>query len=297
MVKLNAVIYADILIVINIIINYLLLRASAAVINCEFKPKRFLIASLMGGVFSLIIFVENLPVWAGVVVKIAFSALMTAVAFGIKSVKAFLKCYAAFFVANFVFAGIIVALVAFVKPNAALYRNGVVYFDADAFTLVSASLVCYAALKALSAFTKSRPPSKCVYEIKIFYGEKSVGGKALYDSGDALRDCFSGKPAIIAEKDFIRPLLGRSEISDMKNFRLIPFSTLQNGGALEAFRADKVEIRINGSFVPAKEIYIAVADKKIVSGGYSALLGAPLFDAVECGIKRGRAAERKRVEK
>ena len=82
----------------------------------------------------------------------------------------------------------------------------------------------------------------------------------------------------------------------MKNFRLIPFSTIKDGGALPAFMADEVEIEINEFHAFAKEIYIAVTDKKIVSGGYSALLGVPVFDAVEYSIKRGSAAERGRIK-
>ena len=289
MTALNTVIYADILVVINIIINYLLLRAAAAITACEFRALRFLAASALAGIFSLIIFIDNMPLWLSIAVKIAFLLIMVFAAFGAKSVKAFVKCFAAFFIANFVFAGIMLAVCTFLLPNAAMYKNGVVYFDIDILTLTVSAIVCYIILSILSRLTRSRVPQKCIYHIKITAGEKSVEGKALFD-------CFSGKPVIIAENDFVKSLYEKSQLSDMKNFRLIPFSTIKDGGALPAFMADEVEIEINEFHAFAKEIYIAVTDKKIVSGGYSALLGVPVFDAVEYSIKRGSAAERGRIK-
>ena len=287
MVNLKTVIYADILIVVNIIVNYLLLRATATITGSQYKTIRILISSAAGGLFSLIIFIENIPLIINSVIKILFLLFMVYIAFGCKSLKAFLKCCGAFFLSNFAFAGIMLALSITVMPNTAIYKNGVVYFDVDILTLTVSSVICYAVLSLISKFTKSKAPQKSIYPIKITYGEKTVEGKALFDSGNSLCDCFSGKPAIIAEKDFVKKLYGHGEISDMKNFRLIPFSTIHSGGALPAFMADKTEIMNNGSWIEAEDIYIAVTEKKIVSGGYSALLGTPFFDTIENRLKGG----------
>ena len=108
-VTLKTVIYADILVVINIMVNYLLLRASTAITGHSFKPVRFLLSSAVGGFFSLIIFVENISAALNVVIKLVFLAVMMLIAFEVKSGKAFAKCCAAFLAANFVFAGIMFA--------------------------------------------------------------------------------------------------------------------------------------------------------------------------------------------
>ncbi len=287
MIILKTVIYADILVVINIIINYLLLRATSALTGCQYKISRFLAASAVGGVFSLIIFVENIPVLMNIIIKTTFLIVLVFIAFGSKSAKAFLKCCGAFFIANFAFAGIMLALNITVMPYAAIYKNGVVYFDVDIFTLTVCAIICYAVLSIISRFTKSKVPQKSIYPIRITYGEKTVEGKALFDSGNSLCDCFSGKPAIIAENDFLKNIYGCKDLTDLNNFRLIPFSTIKSAGALPAFMADKTEIMSNGIWLEAKEIYIAVTDKKIVSGGYSALIGTPFFDAINNQIQGG----------
>lgn len=287
MIKLKTVIYADILIVINIIVNYLLLRATAAITGCNFKPTRFLLSACAGGIFSLIIFVDNITFILNLAIKTVFLSAMVLIAFGAKSLKTFLKCFGAFFLSNFAFAGIMLGFTVALSPNAAIYKNGVVYFDINIFTLTITSVICYAVLNLISRFTKSRIPQKNIFPIRITYGGKTVEGKALFDTGNTLCDCFSGKPAIITEKDFISLLCENTEITDMKNFRLIPFTTIKNGGALPAFLADKAAVMDKGKWIEADNVYIAVTEKKIISGGYSALLGTPFFDAIEPQIKGG----------
>lgn len=277
---LKTVIYADILIVINIIVNYLLLRASAAFTGLGFKAWRFLAASAAGGLFSLIIFVENISIWLNILLKMLFCVVMILIAFNIKSVKAFFKCTAAFLAVNFAFGGIMLAVCTALLPNSAAYHNGVVYFDIDIITLTVAATACYCILKLISHFMKSKVPQQSIYSLKITYEERTVEGKALFDSGNSLCDCFSGRPVIICEKDFIAPLLTDTQLTEARNFRLIPFSTISNSGALPSFLADKMEILIGGKWVETKNIYIGVTEKKIVSGGYCALFGTPFWDAV-----------------
>lgn len=286
MTGLKTVVYADVLVIVNLIVNYLLLRASAAVTGHGFNSWRLLASALAGGIFSLMIFIENIPAFINFLIRIAFLIIMVITAFGIKSIKAFLKCCAAFFLVNSGFAGIMLALCTTVMPNSALYKNGIVYFDISIFTLTVSAIVCYCLLSIISRFLKSKAPQKSIYGIKIRYGENTVEGKALLDTGNTLCDCFSGKPVIIAEKEFIHKLCD-DDITSMKNFRLIPFSTIKGSGALPAFMADKTEICINGKWLESHEIYIAVTNKKIVSGGYSALFGMPFFETVENSIKGG----------
>ena len=290
MIKLNTVIYADILVIINIIVNYLLLRASTAITGVSFKPIRFLFSSAAGGLFSLIIFIENIPLFVNILLKTAFLVIMMLIAFEMKSAKAFFKCCGAFLAANFTFAGIMFAICTAFFPNSALYRNGVVYFDIDIMTLTVSAIICYCVLSLIARFTKSKTPEKCIYAIEITYDNKTVSGRALFDSGNTLCDCFSGRPVIIAEKDFIAPLLDDTDLTQAKSFRLIPFSTIKSSGALPAFSADKVSISINQKMIETNSVFIGVTEKKIVSGGYSAIIGTPFFDLISNKIQceRGR---------
>lgn len=293
---MNTVIYADILVVINIAVNYLLLRASAVITGYRFKTTRILLSSAAGGLFSLIIFIENIPNAVNLMIKILFLSLMVLIAFEIKSVKAFLKFCCAFFLCNIAFAGIMLLLSLTVMPYSAIYRNGIVYFDTNIFTLTVTSVICYIIITLISKLIKSRVPQNHIYPIRIHNNGKLIEGTALFDSGNSLCDCFSGKPVIIAEKDFVRALLDGKEYHEMKKFRLIPYTTISNGGALPAFTVDRVEITVNGKWTCAEEVFIAVTERKIVSGGYSVLIGAPFFETLKNQPKGGNAENEKETK-
>lgn len=291
---MKTVIYADILIVVNLIVNYLLLRATSVILGAERNAVRLLVSSLLGGVFSLIIFIENIPPFLNILIKFAFLTVMVCVAFRIGKISDFLKNFAAFFLCNFAFAGIMLAMNIFLTPELTIYKNGVVYFDIDIITLVAASIGCYAVLSLISKFTRNRMVRNLLYEISVEYNGKSVSGKALLDTGNTLRDTFSGKPVIIAEKQFISSIIPeKADITQMNNFRLIPYSTIHSGGALPAFLADEVTVVYEGKRIVLEDVYVALTEKKIVSSDYSVLLGAPFFEAVN----KSKNNEERRIKK
>lgn len=284
---LKTVIYADVLIIINFIVNYFLLRACAAISGHSFRTWRMIASSLTGGIFSVVIFIDNISVPVSILIKSILFVTMILTAFGAKNLKTFIKDCASFALVNFGFAGIMFALCTTIMPNAAIYKNGIVYFDISLITLTVSAIICYLILTVISRFTKSRIPQKSIYEIKIHYNNNTAKGKALYDSGNTLCDCFSGRPVIIAENEFVKELYPDEDLTSLRNFRLIPYSTISNGGALPAFMADKIEIYIKNKWTESEEVYVAVTDKKIVSGGYSVLFGVPFYETVENNIKEG----------
>ena len=71
-----------------------------------------------------------------------------------------------------------------------------------------------------------------------------------------------------------------SDISELKNFRLIPFSTISSSGALPAFLLKKVNVINRGKVVEVNDVYLAVSDKKIVSSDYSVLLGTAFINEI-----------------
>ncbi len=279
---MSTVIYADILVALNMIVNYFLLRACAAVTGSDCKTVRMFLSSLAGGLFSLIIFVDGIPALINAVIKTSFLCFMVSAAFGFGNLKSFVKNCSAFLVANFGFAGIMLAFSVFVAPQKTLYKNGIVYFDIDIITLTISALICYGILSALTRFSRSRAPAESIYELTVTYNGKTITGKALYDTGNSLRDSFSGRPVIIAERDFAEKLFEENEdITTQKSFRLIPYSTIKNGGALPAFLAENITLKTPLRTTYAEKIFVAVTDGKLVSGGFCALLGTPVMDAVD----------------
>lgn len=299
---MKTVIYADILAVINIIVNYFLLRASAAITASGFKTLRFLAASVLGGAFAFMIFVDGIPPAVNLLIKLAFSAVMVITAFGFVSLKAFMKRFAAFFLANFAFAGIMLAGCTFFFKNTVIYKNGAVYFDMDILTLTVSAIVCYIILSVISRFTRSKTPPKSIYSVELSANGKNTECRALFDTGNTLCDGFSGRPVVIADISVAEKLVpenakdekGNTDYTAIKGFRLIPYSTVGGSGALPAFPIDEIRIGLGTETGIVKNIYLAVTEKKIVSGAYSALLGAPVFENTEKKERRHRDEKAKR---
>lgn len=272
---MKTVIYADILFVINFLMNYILLRACSAFLKTDFSPVRFLLASLLGGSFSLIILVEGIPDAVVTVGKILFLILCIFVAFPASSFKEYIRYLGAFFAVNVIFAGVMAALCFFVFPNAVIYTNGIAYFDIDILTLTVISIISYGIVTVISKVTSARAPQNRFYDLEFECDGKSIMIRALYDTGNSLRDSFSGRPVIIVAKSAV---MKKNDITDFKNYRLIPYSSLGGAGLLEAFNVDAVTVKNqNGSF-RADNVYIALTEKKIFGSGFSALLGTPVFE-------------------
>ena len=168
----------------------------------------------------------------------------------------------------------------FLIPESALYNNGIVYFDVDIFSLTITSAVCYAIINVIKLFTKTKTPEKNIFSLRITYHNKTAECRALYDSGNTLCDCFSGKPVIIAEKSFVSNIINIDKIEEAEKFRIIPFSTLSGNGTMQSFMADKTEIYLSDKWIECENIFIAITDKKIISSDFSALFGKPFYDIV-----------------
>lgn len=288
---MTRVIYADVLVITNVIINFLLLRTCAAIMSSYAKTVRLLLASLLGGAYSLIIFAENLPPALLAVIKVAFVLSLVPAAFKIKSLKAFLRCCAVFMLVNFAFAGVMLAVWLAFMPEAMLWKNGAVYFDVSPVALTLCALVCYAVMRLVARFGKSRVPQGRIFPVEIENNGKKVCGRALYDTGNTLTEGFSGRPVAVCEAKFIEPVVSGSLTGDYtvgelpEGFRLIPMSTVGGSGVLPAFKAERLRIFVSGKPYEIENICIAVAERKVIGADFSALVGTPVFDAINNEVK------------
>ena len=76
------VIYVDVLFVVNFFITYLLLISTSFFAKSEIKQYRAVIASVLGGLYSLVIIFDKLNFLLSAIGKIFASLLIVFVAFG-----------------------------------------------------------------------------------------------------------------------------------------------------------------------------------------------------------------------
>lgn len=230
------IVYVDVLIVINILVNYFMLLAVKTMGRFDTTRWRILLGAIIGGASSLLLFLDNLGI-VMTLLKILSAFLMSAITFGIKPIKKLLKSTFWLFAICFVFGGLMFAIYMFTEIDIMLYKNGIIYFDIDITFLVICSAISYIVITIIAKLTDKKAPKSKEYYIKIETDKKIISCRALMDTGNNLREPFSNYPVILAEKSIFEELF---EADD--KIRLIPVSTVSGETLLKAYRPKQIEI-------------------------------------------------------
>ena len=273
------VIYADVLVVINIYITYALLALTSAISRVSAGRGRTLLASVLSGLYSLIIIVPDITDGIIGITKLIFSLVLLRTAFGKLSRKQNIRVYLIFFGVNFAFAGIMLALWLFAAPEGMYYNSSVVYFDIDTVTLLILTVVCYAVLSLIHRFISSRTPADTVYECRITAAGRSYPCRCFLDTGNSLKDCYTGSSTVIVSRDIFKEVLGENPFESELKIRLLPHSTVSHEGTLYAFTCEKIEIRGLTKSGAAKNITVALTDEKIRGGHFDGILPWDIFES------------------
>ncbi|MEG1437496.1 MAG: sigma-E processing peptidase SpoIIGA [Oscillospiraceae bacterium] len=287
-------VYIDILIVLNIFVNYFLLLETSFISNEKIKRLRLLLGSILGGVYSLILILPPLNTFLSILIKLAFSITIILAAFKIKNLKHFLRLFAIFFAVNFIFAGLMLAVWIVLKPNGMQFNNGAIYFEMNALMLIGLTIFCYTVVSIISKLSRKNAPQNKIIDIIINFEQKQVSGKALIDTGNSLKDTFSGTPVVVAEYDFIKEIIPVSIMDFMKNsecfdtenidedlkgrIRLIPFNSIGGNGLLKAFRPDSLTLIHNKNKKSFDSVYVAIKNISLSNGEYIAIVSPVMID-------------------
>ena len=269
------VVYADILIVLNLIVDYFLIKISNKILGLTPKIWRILLSSLIGALFSLYIFLPNSHILAEGTVRLFMITLMVLACYGFKNVKCFLKATGVLFGVTCLYAGIMIALWQIFKPRGMVIHNSVVYFDISPIVLIGATVVGYIAFLGLSKFFSASAKFAEKSEITLYADGKSVGATAIIDTGNSLTDLFGKSEIIVVDKAVLKALFNNLDISqneDIKaRFRSVPCGTVSGTDLLQGFRVDKAKIIHNGKAIMLNKP-IAVISKTPLKENYSAIL-------------------------
>ena len=137
------VIYVDVLFVVNFFITYLLLISTSFFAKSEIKQYRAVFASVLGGLYSLVIIFDKLNFLLSAIGKIFASLLIVFVAFGFIRVWTYFKNFIIFYFSNVLFLGVISAICMFFSPKGMTVKNSNVYFDISATQLLVSAFCAY----------------------------------------------------------------------------------------------------------------------------------------------------------
>lgn len=288
---MSQVIYVDVLISVNLIVNYFILLSTAGLLNFTIKRRRIFFASVLAAICSLYIFAPNINFVLSFFIKIVMSLLIVIVAFGAKDKRRILKSLACFYSSNFGFCGIIFCFWYIMSSDKFIVKNGVAYIDISPSLLLILTVVSYIIFRAINFIVGSKKPQNTFCEIKLENGNNSSKIRAKIDTGNTLREPFSNIPVIVAEykyiknivpKDFIKFFNGSNlMLADNsyfnRNIRMVPFNVISTKGVLPAFKPEKITIYDDKSIIK-KEAYVAVCNSGNLGSEFEALLNPELLE-------------------
>lgn len=258
-------VYAEYLILENVIINYIILYVTKKITRTETSKLRLLIAALIGSVYTLVMFFPSLNFMTKFTVKVAISVLIIIFAFNPEKFSNFIRLLSTFYVTAFVFAGATFALFYVMNTNFSVY-NGVFYIkDFPIRFLILGITLSFILIKYVFKYLQIKlGKTDVLTNVIINLNNKQANIVALVDTGNSLKEPISQRPVIIVEFFAIKDLLPEKvqnlflenedldldEITDIMiesvdeiKLRVIPFKAIgTENGILLGFKPDEILI-------------------------------------------------------
>lgn len=288
---MRQVIYIDVLLCVNLLINYVILILEAKLLNLRIKRKRLILSALTGSFYSIFIFFDQINLLLSLFIKLLMSITIILIAYGFINTRSFVKSIVTFYFINFIFGGIIFCIWYFISPKGIFIKNGIVYFDISPILLILSTVVIYFSIKIYQYFLGESDLHDSVCDLEILNKGRIVKLFAKVDTGNSLKEPFSNKPVIVAEYESLKDILP----PEVKNYiqdnvedwtakgkktsllRVIPYSTVSGEGLLPAFIPEKVTIKYkNKTYI--KETFLAISKRNLFLGDYKALVPPDLID-------------------
>lgn len=244
-------VYVDEMFVLNLVINYFILIATAKLCALPLKRLRFGAAAALGAAYSVLLLLPELGFLASPIMKLCLGAIMTLAAFGYS--RRIARVFGAFLAVSATFGGAVFAA----EMLAGMNVDEGLYIEISLKVLVLSFALCYFVLTIVFRRLGKRR-SRQTAEVKVTLREKEASFTALYDTGNELFDPISGQPIMVADVAAVESLLPPGSAAALKHgalefimlfsgsdvkFRLVPYGTVGGDSSLmPVFRPDSVVI-------------------------------------------------------
>ncbi len=290
---MQTVIYADILFFMNTVITFLILLTTADIIKVSSAKCRYAAGAFAGGVFSFIILAPPMNFLLVLALRIIISILIILITFRIRNVRHFLKCVFGFFLISFLFAGIVYFISGYLDFPNVYYNNGFTYFDFSALSLIIITASVFLSVRIINKKILNKTKSDMLFNVEIFYKGNKARVCALYDTGNTVKDIYSGKPVIIVSiyqlEDIIdtdsfiklQKVFCDSSFFDLpQGIRLLPVKTIGEKKLLPAFTSDKAVVYDAETNRTIDKACIALTDDTFGNNEYKALINDAVLGKV-----------------
>lgn len=293
-------VYADILLIINTLMNSLILMLTAWAAGAALRPWRILAAAFLGALYALGGLLPGAAPFYNPAAKLAASAALVWLALGARSWRTLLFATACFYLVSLLLGGAILGWLMLASPaGGGAPWPAVTWRHLVAGGLLALLLVGLVWRRLLAGLTRRRLLMPLILE----YAGRRVRLTALLDTGNHLYTLGGQRPVVLVERSGLDPLLGGSVSAYLQ--RTPPASWLANldqcgdpewlarvqvipcrgiGGAslLLGFRPDNLTVITATGSIAADEAVVGIHSGSFTAdGGYAALLHPAVLKAID----------------
>lgn len=293
-------IYIDIIIVENLIMNYIILYATGLISKSKISYSRIFLASSIGSIYAIMEYISRLNIYSNIFVKIILSIVIIYIAFYPQNVKSLLKKLVLFYLTTFTFGGVATYLIYVLKPQNIIIKNGMYVGTYVLKVIFIGAIVGTFILIIAFKFAKNKITKKdMICKVKIKLNGKEIVLDTMVDTGNMLKEPLTGNPVVVVEKTSLydlmpKEILNNTELilggdfgkipENIKNeyisrLKIIPFSSLgKQNGMLIGIKPERLEVINEQSEERKDNAIIGIYNKSLTKRGeYNALIGIDLY--------------------
>ncbi len=188
-------VYLDVLFFVNLIVNYIMLLAAGKITGDSFQTKRAVIASCIGGLYSLSALVLPFKFCFSFIARIAFGIFMVTFTYPKAHGLSSLVLVGSFYMCSTMVAGTAMAL----------YIQG--KSIAKWWSLVLAIILICVAEFLWKILNISAIYRNDLVKLEIILGTQSVAVSGMVDTGNSLRDPVSGLPVVVVDWNSLKSII------------------------------------------------------------------------------------------
>lgn len=292
-------IYIDIIIVENLIMNYIILYATGLISKNKISYLRIFLASLIGSIYAATQYISKLNIYSNFIIKTILSIIIIFVAFNPQNIKKLCKQLVLFYLTTFTFGGVATYLIYLLKPQNIIIKNGM-YVGTYVLKVIFIGAILGTIILIISfRLSKNKMTKKdLICQIKIKLNGKEKVLNAIVDTGNMLKEPITGNPVVVIEKVALYDLMPKEILNNtesilggdfeqipekikkeyIQRLKIIPFSSLgKQNGMLVGIKPEKLEV-INEQSEEKNNAIIGIYNKSLTKRGeYNALIGIELY--------------------
>lgn len=289
-------IYIDIVFLENLIMNSIIIYATSIILKIKPKLIRVVTSSAIGSIYAIISYVTELSIYTSIISKGILAIVMVYIAFNPQNMKNMWKQLLIFYLTSFVFGGVALYLIYFIKPQDVFIKNGIFVGDYALKAIFLGAIIAFIIIKISIKIVKTKINAKDMFcKIRIKLNGKEIETKAMIDTGNLAKEPITNTPVVIVESSLLEEVLPKEILNSIDNIlagkldgvkeeyisrlRCIPFSSLgKQNGMLLGIKADEIVVEKEEENKISKNVIIGVYERSLTKRGeYRALIGLELI--------------------